>query len=109
MASETQNSGLSFLRKGLLLNRRLLRRFAPRNDERLDFSVIARPALQAVAISRTNKVVRQQTRKQEPRLLDGPGFRIKCGMTARRAADGEIDAEFDYFLCKTKPISEKVK
>jgi len=39
-------------------------------------------------------------RKQEPGLLDGPGFRIKCGMTAQRAADGEIDAEFDYFYAK---------
>ncbi|MBA7667972.1 hypothetical protein ES703_76074 [subsurface metagenome] len=25
-------------------------------------------------------------RRQESRVLDGPGFRIKCGMTARRAS-----------------------
>jgi hypothetical protein len=59
MASETQNSGLSFLRK------------------------------------------------QEPRLLDGPGFRIKCGITDRRAADGEIDAEFYYFYAKQSQFPKK--
>jgi hypothetical protein len=38
-----------------LLNKRLLRRYAPRNDIRFVFFVIARPAEQAVAIS-THKV-----------------------------------------------------
>ncbi len=51
--------GPGFLPSGLLPKLRLLRRFAPRNDERLDLIVIARPALQAVAISRTHRVVRQ--------------------------------------------------
>jgi len=38
---------------------------APRNDERLDFSVIARPAKQAVAISRTQRVFQQQALPRE--------------------------------------------
>jgi hypothetical protein len=60
-------------------------------------------------------------RKQEPRLLDGPGFRIKCGMTARHfrhfstlftnlpSTTVESSLQIDPFLCKTKPIFLEVK
>jgi len=29
--------------------------------------------------------------RQETRIIDHTGFRLKCGMTARRADDGEME------------------
>ena len=46
--------------QGLLKKSRLLRRYAPRNDTKCDFSVIARPAKQAVAISNLSSGLFQQ-------------------------------------------------
>ena len=48
--------------EGLLKKSRLLRHYAPRNDTKYDFSVIARPAKQAVAISNLGSGLFQQPR-----------------------------------------------
>ena len=47
-------------------------------------------------------------RRQESRVLDVPGFRIKCGMTARRSTGGEIESEFRYDLKKQSQFYRSV-